>query len=201
MTQQHRPAGLPPWYRGYQAPGSTSTPRLPPTKELRPAPTGKRRLQQKRATKRTATTNRPHVRRGPPVKARRAQAQSQPRDTQGRFVEKGNLLTRLFEPTPRLPTRLKKVKKQAPNVSPPHAQAKRKKPVPERNFLGHGGAIFNGNYARWRQRSARQQAALQSRMNGYDLPKKRVRRRRKPRYLDAPIQQPRRDALRRLFPF
>jgi len=165
-------------------PSAQHTPR---TRQTRPGP------QARRATKRE-------------THAKLAQAaQEQPRDSVGRFAEKGNLFTRFFDPTPRAPTRLKPLKhkqtdqQKHPISAPPRARiskSKRKKPVPERGVFGRVVAFFNGDYSRWRMRNLREQARLRAQIDGYYVPKKRIRRRRKPR---ATASQPRkRGIIRRL---
>jgi hypothetical protein len=134
-------------------------------------------------------------------------AQEQPRDSIGRFAEKGGLLTRFFNPTPHAPTRLKQLpprqagQQRHPISAPPRARAskkRRKKPVPERGVMGRILALFNGDYARWRRNDLRQRARWRMQAEGhYVPPRKRTRRRRKAQ--TAPAQPPRkRGTIRRL---
>ena len=107
----------------------------------------------RKAARRATTTDQPQVRRGASVSAKRIQAESQPRDQQGRFAKKGNWLTRLFDPPKPLAKLRKMNKRQASPKAAPKRRAKKKhkKPVPERGLLGRIGAVLNGDYARWRR--------------------------------------------------
>jgi hypothetical protein len=133
-------------------------------------------------------------------------AQEQPRDSIGRFAEKGNLFTRFFDPTPRAPTHLKPLKhrpadqQKRPTTAPPRARTskrKHKKPVPERSFFGKIVALCNGDYTRWRMRNLREQARLRAQIDGYSVPKKRIRRRK--RRATPPTQPARKRGILRRF--
>lgn len=183
MTYRAGQPNFPPWFMTAAPTAHTS---LPPMEPLQPKPTTP-------ATQHTTRKPQP----GPQARrtakrethAKLVQAaQEQPRDSIGRFTEKGNLFTRLFDPTPRTPTRLKPLKhKQAdqqkhPITAPPRARAskrKHKKPVPERSFFGKIVALFNGDHSRWRMRNLREQARLRAQIDGYYVPKKRIRRRKR----------------------
>ena len=130
MTQR---SGLPPWFYGSRARPPADLPemeplrpKLPEPKTRKPQARPKQKTSTKRATTARATSGQPRIRRGPSLRAKRIQAQSQPRDQQGRFAEKGNWLTRLLDPTPRPPTRLKKINKLVPNGPPPAGQGEQK---------------------------------------------------------------------------
>jgi len=210
MTYRPGQTSTPPWLTPAAPVTRTS---LPPMEPLQPKPMEP--LQPKATTPAAQRTPRKRQAR-PGPQARRATkreihaklvqaAQEQPRDSVGRFAEKGNMFTRFFDPTPRAPTRLKPLKhRQAdqqrhPVSSPPRARVskqKRKKPVPERNFFGKVFALFNGDYTRWRMRNLREQARLRAQIDGYSVPKKRIRRRRKPRAATPPPRK--RGIVRRL---
>lgn len=182
MTYQ---SGLPPWFAMATPLANTNYSLMEPL-ALNP------RLVKQPAAQRTARER--QVRPGPQarrasqqqVHAKLVQAvQEQPRDQQGRFAEKGKWFSRLFDPTPRPPTRLKPLRQamqKHPITVPPRARARknrRKKPVPERGFFGKVFALFNGDYAKWRMKNLREQARLRAQIDGYYVPKKRVRQRRK----------------------
>lgn len=186
MTYQ---SNLPPWSTMAAPPPAN---KYPPMEPLAPNPL---------LAKQPATQPTPRKRQARPgPQARRASkrethaklvqaAQEQPRDSVGRFAEKGNFLTRFFDPTLHAPTHLKHLpakqtsQQKHPNTAPPRARAskrKHKKPVPERGALGRIFAFFNGDYTRWRIRNLREQARLRAQIDGYyPPPKKRTHRRRK----------------------
>lgn len=177
---------LPPWFMA-AAPATHTN--LPPLEPLAPnpqltqpsQPTQRKRQARPGPQARRATKRETHAKL---VQA----AQEQPRDTIGRFAEKGNPFTRFFDPTPRGPTRLKPLKhrpadqQKRPATTAPRARTskrKHKKPVPERSFFGKIVAFCNGDYSRWRMRNLREQARLRAQIDGYYVPKKRIRRRKR----------------------
>lgn len=213
MTYQPGRSSTLPWLTTAASHTHTSLPTMEP---LQPKPMEP--LQPKTTTPATQrTTRKRQARPGP--QARRASkrethaklvqsAQEQPRDSIGRFAEKGSFLTRLFDPTPHAPTRLKQLpsrqagEQKHPITAPPRARIskrRRKKPVPERGVLGRIIALFNGDYAKWRRNDLRQRAKWRMQAEGHYVPppKKRTRRRRKNR--PAPAQPLRkRGIVRRL---
>ncbi len=214
MTYQQGQSTLPPWFAMAAPPVNTN---LPPMEPLAPNPLlAKQPTAQQTPRKRQARPG-PQARRATKreIHAKLVQAaQEQPRDSVGRFAEKGNFLTRFFDPTPQAPTHLKHLPaKQAsqqrhPNTAPPRARIskrKHKKPVPERSFMGKIVALFNGDYTRWRMRNLREQARLRAQIDGYHTPpKKRMRRRRKStaaRYAPTRLARKKRGLMRRILGF
>src|SRR6266702_609676 len=138
MTYRAGQSNLPPWFMT-AAPATRTG--LPPMEPLQPKPM--KPLQPKATTPSAQRTPRTRQTR-PSPQARRATkrethaklvqaAQEQPRDSVGRFAEKGNLFTRFFDPTPRAPTRLKPLKhkqtdqQKHPISAPPRARISKSK--------------------------------------------------------------------------
>jgi hypothetical protein len=143
MLYQQRQSHLPPWFAMATPPAHSGLPPmepLAPNLRLATQPAAQRTLG-KRQTRpgpqaRRASKRETHVRL---VQA----AQEQPRDSVGRFAEKGNWFSHLLDPTPRAPTSIKPLKQTGqqrhPITAPPKARVsrrKRTKPVPERGMIG-----------------------------------------------------------------
>jgi hypothetical protein len=223
MTTYREQRGLPPWFPQQTPPPANLPPmeplqpnpryrpQLPPMEPLQPNPRY-RPQPASQAAKRQPPSRKGPGHKGPGKAALQAQAYSQPRDDEGRFAEKGgwfkNRWNAWLDPTPRPPTRLNKKRparavdqrsfSEVRTAAPMRKKAKRrKKPVPQRGFVGRVVALFNGDYSRWRMANLRQQARLRMQAEGYYAPKKRARR-RKPRPAQPP---PRRRGLSRFLPF
>ena len=199
-TRAGQQSHLPPWFMPAAPTAHTN---LPPMEPLQPKPAAPPTSRKRQA--RPGPQARRAVKRETHAKLVQA-AQEQPRDSIGRFAEKGNVFTRFFDPTPRAPTRLKPLKhrpadqQKRPITASPRARTskrKQKKPVPDRTFFGKVVALFNGDYTRWRMRNLREQARLRAQIDGYYVPKKRIRRRK--RRATQPAQPARkRGILRRI---
>lgn len=226
MTTYREQSGLPPWFPQPSPlaaklppmeplqPNPRYRPALPPMEPLQPNP-NHRSQATPRAASRQPTSRKGPGHQGPSRAALQAQARSQPRDDEGRFAEKGgwfkNRWNAWLDPTPRPPTRLKKRPAWAAEqrsfseirtTAPARRKAKkRKKPVPERGFIGRAVSLFNGDYTRWRMANLRQQARLRAQAEGYYVPPKKRVRRRKPRPTMPAQRSRKRGIVRRLLGF
>ena len=149
--------------------------------DLQPNPHYRPKKKRKPVKRKKATV----VRQGPSTSTLRANTQQQPRDNEGKFAEKGGWFKGAWlDPTPKAPTKLKK--RPAPLAQRsfsetrrigPFRKKRRKKPVPQRSFLGKIGAVLNGDYAKWKQRQNQKNAHIALPAQGIK-PSRRWRRRK-----------------------
>lgn len=192
----------------YDRPGRAPT-GMPRLKNM-PNPHKKKKRKKKAAPARATTTQATtRTRYGPSQEQRSQQAAEQARDQEGKFAE--NPWNKFWSgqwwnQEPHGPTRLKKRptlearsfgeerETAAPGRRPARRpQKKRKKPYPERGFIGRVAGLFNGDYSRWKLQQNRLNAKYRAMADGtYEPPKRRRRRRRR-----TSTAAPRRGAQRR----